>query len=135
MTPGPAAVLFAATLLGFGCTRGSARLHEDDARPARVAEATGCVAGSLLTRRRPRPVPEIRDGKATGWRLYNVDPALAGAGVLDGDLLVDIDGQPAAQSLNRCLDGVTLKLRRNGRELSVRYPAPDMTPVSRVTGR
>jgi hypothetical protein len=80
-------------------------------------------------------VPEIRDGKATGWRLYDIDPALARAGVLNGDLLVDIDGQPAAQSLSRCLDGVMLKLRRNGRELSLRYPSPDLTPVSRVTGR
>jgi len=49
-------------------------------------------------------VPEIRNGKITGWRLYDVDTVLARSGVVEGDVLVAIDERPAAKSLHRCLD-------------------------------
>jgi hypothetical protein len=69
-----------------------------------------------------RLVPELRDGRTTGWRFHDVEPGLARIGVVKDDVLLSIDGQPAEESVKRCLDGATLRIRRGGQQLVLKYP-------------
>jgi len=75
-----------------------------------------CVLGTLS--QGARVVPEIRDGKATGFRLYHAEPRL---GLQEGDLLLAIDGVPVDEGIGSCLDGRVLRIRRLDKEVEVKY--------------
>jgi general secretion pathway protein C len=94
----------------------------------RAAEAA--LTMSSLTRS-ARIVPEIREGKATGFRLYSVRPegALAKLGLQTGDIVRSIDGvvisSPevalALYEKFKSAGQVSLALDRRGRPLIIQY--------------
>jgi hypothetical protein len=103
-------------LLAAGCTRQIARPPNEATRDA----SSGCIAGTVAEGG-SRLVPEIRNGRAAGWRFYEVAPDLVRIGVVKGDVLVGIDDHPPVEFLNQCLDGALLKIHRNGREILLRH--------------
>jgi len=110
-----------AIAVGSSCTR-SPREDIDER-----ASSPFCAAGTVVSNAQPgsfRLVPEVRDGKASGWRFYSVSPEskLGQAGVRNGDVLLEKDGG-LSQAL-RCLDGMTLRLRRGTEDVLIEYPHP-----------
>lgn len=99
--------------------------YEIDLRSAEAA-----LSMSSLTRS-ARIVPEIREGKATGFRLYSVRPegALAKLGLQTGDIVRSVEGvvisSPevalALYEKFRSAGQVSLALDRRGRPLTIQY--------------
>lgn len=123
-------LVVAAALAASACRREAIRAREDAGAIVTTEQVRGCVAGSLLYGSQARVVPEVWDGKVTGWRFTGAGPGLAQAGVLKGDVLVEVDGAPIPAALYQCLDGATLKLRRRGAEVIVHYPEASQSIVT-----
>jgi S1-C subfamily serine protease len=73
--------------------------------------------------------PAMRNGRYEGFRVSEIDPAWASAGIQVGDVLLRLNGQPierpeqaqvAFESL-RVASEVALELSRNGKTTTLRY--------------
>jgi S1-C subfamily serine protease len=73
--------------------------------------------------------PAMRDGRFEGFRVSEIDPAWSGTGLLVGDVLQRVNGQPierpeqaqlAFDSL-RVASEVSLELLRAGQKVALRY--------------